>query len=217
MKNRVKTLLPRMNECQTFQDFQNIYKTSKLHTGIDDIPLSDDNIAQMGKDLWLEIMNDDNCEDSMVTFKEYMLNLKAQNDGFTVTFLQSDKGRLTGCIWQTAIMRDNFERFGGYISMDAMMRPINDMKWPYVSISMFNELNSVCVACEGIVCGERVEAYNAMLQFVLDNTNKRSRHDIHVVAADGILNQEKVTNTLGLPNAVYLADVYHLLDSVLPK
>ena len=80
MKNRVKTLLPRMNECQTFQDFQNIYKTSKLHAGIDDIPLSDDNIAQMGKDLWLDIMNDDNCEDSMITFKEYMLNLKDQND-----------------------------------------------------------------------------------------------------------------------------------------
>ena len=73
-------------------------------------------------------MNDDNCEDSMITFKEYMLSLKIHNDGFAVTFLQSDKGRLTGCIWQTAIMRDNFERFGGYISMDAMMRPINDMK-----------------------------------------------------------------------------------------
>ena len=68
-------------------------------------------------------------------------------------------------------MRGNFERFEGYISMNAMMRPINDIKWPYISISMFNELNSACVACEGIVCGERVEAYNAMLQFVLDNTN----------------------------------------------
>ena len=49
MKNRVKILLPRMNECQTFQDFQNIYKSSKLNTGIDDIPLSDDNITQMEK------------------------------------------------------------------------------------------------------------------------------------------------------------------------
>ena len=217
MKNRIKALLPRMNDCDTFQDFKSIYKTSKLHTGIDDIPLSDDNIAQMGKDLWLEIMNDDNCQDSMITFKEYMLNLKDQNEGFAVTFLKSDKNRLTGCIWQTAIMRDNFERFGGYISMDAMMRPINDMKWPYVSISMFNELNSVCVGCEGIVCGERVEAYNAMLNFVLENTNKRTRHDINVVAADGVLNQEKVTNTLGLPNAIFMADVYHLLDSVLSK
>ena len=82
---------------------------------------------------------------------------------------------------------------------------------------MFNELNSVCVVCEGIVCGGRVEAYNAMLQFVLDNTNKRTRHDINIVTADGELNQEKVTNTLGLPNSIYMTDVYHLLDSVLPK
>ena len=86
-----------------------------------------------------------------------------------------------------------------------------------MSISMFNESNSVCMVCEGIVCGERVEAYNAMLQFELGNTNKRTRHDINIVAADGLLNQEKVTNTLGLPNVIYMADVYHLLDSVLPK
>ena len=87
MKKRIKALLPRMNNCDTFQEFKSIYKTSKLHTGIDNILLSDDNIAQMGKDLWLEIMNNDNCQDSMITFKEYMLNLKDQNEGFAVTFL----------------------------------------------------------------------------------------------------------------------------------
>ena len=61
-----------MKDGETFHDFQNIYKTSKLHTGIDNIPLTDDNITQMGKDLWLEIMNDDNCENSMITFQEYI-------------------------------------------------------------------------------------------------------------------------------------------------
>ena len=47
--------------------------------------------------------------------------------------------------------------------MDVMLRPINEMEWPYMLKSMYNELNSVCVACEGIVCGERVEAYKAMV------------------------------------------------------
>ena len=47
----MKTLLPRMTECQTFQTFQNIYKTSKLHMGIDDLPLPDDNVSQIGKKL----------------------------------------------------------------------------------------------------------------------------------------------------------------------
>ena len=101
--------------------------------------------------------------------------------------------------------------------MNVMLRPINEMECPYMSISMYNELNSVCVACEGIVCGERVEAYKSMIDFVLDNNKKRSKYDIDVVATDGVLDQDKVTNTLGLSNAIFIADVYHLLDSVLPK
>ena len=114
-------------------------------------------------------------------------------------------------------MRDNFERFGGFINMDTMKRHLTSLDWPYMFISMYNELNSVCLACEGIVCGEQVEAYKAMVQFVLQHNNKRTNRDIDVVAADGILNQEKVTNSLGLPNAIYMADVFHLLDSILPK
>ena len=82
---------------------------------------------------------------------------------------------------------------------------------------MYNELNLVCVACEGIVCGERVEACKAMVDFVLENNIKRTRNDIDVVVADGVLYQDKVTNSLGLPKAIFMADVYHLLDSVLPE
>ena len=217
MKNKIKSILPKMDGCENFNDFVNMFNTSKLPIGIDDTPLSDDNIVQMGKDLWMEIMNDDNNVDTIVTFQEYMLNLESQNRGFAVSFLRSNQGRITGCIWQTAIMRDNFERFGGFVSMDAMKRNLTNLDWPYMSISMYNELNSVCLACEGIVCGERVEAYRAMVEFVIQHNNKRRREDINVVAADGILNQEKVTNSLGLPNAIYMADDFHLLDSILPK
>ena len=84
-----------------------------------------------------------------------------------------------------------------------------------MSISMYDELNSVCLVCEGIVCG--VEAYNAMVPFVLHHNNTQKRQDINVVAVDGVLSQEKVTNNLGLSNAIYMADVFHLLDLILPK
>ena len=217
MKNRIKKILPRMHEFNNYQDFAKMFNTSKLPIGIDNTPLTDDNIVQMGKELWLEIMNDDNDTDTIVTFQEYMLSLEHQNEGFAVNFLRSNQGRITGCIWQTAIMRDNFEWLGGFISLDAMKWNLTNLDWPYMSISMYNELNSVCLACEGIVCGERIEAYSAMVQFVLNHNNKRKREHINVVAADGILNQEKVTNNLGLPNAIYMADVFHLLDSILPK
>ena len=137
-------------------------------------------------------MNDDNGTDTIITFQEYMLSLERQNDGFVVSFLRSNQGRITGCIWQTVIMCDNFERFGGFISMDAMKRNLTNLDWSYMSISKYNDLNSVCLACEGIVCGERIEAYNAMVQFVINHNNKRKRDHINVVSADGILNQEKV-------------------------
>ena len=82
MKNRIKSIMPRMHNCDNFNDFKDMFKTTKLHSGVDDIPLTEDNIAQMGKDLWIEIMNDDNCEDSILTFQEYMLSLEANNKGF---------------------------------------------------------------------------------------------------------------------------------------
>ena len=69
------------------------------------------------------------------------------------------------------MMRDNFEQFGGNINMGIILRPIDEMRWPYISISMSNEPNSVYVVCEGINCEEKVGTYNAMLQFMRDNTD----------------------------------------------
>ena len=76
-----------MHDCGNFKDFQDMFKTTRLHNGIDDIPLTDNNIAQMGKELWIEIMNDDNCQDYIITFQEYMLNLEENSKGFAVTLL----------------------------------------------------------------------------------------------------------------------------------
>ena len=41
-----------------------------------------------------------------------MFSIEANNQGFAVMLLKSaETGRLDGCPWQTAIMRDNFENF----------------------------------------------------------------------------------------------------------
>ena len=84
-----------MHECENFQDFLNMFNTSKLPIDIDNMQLTDDNIVQMGKDLWLEIMNDDNNTDNNMTFQEYMLILVSKNEGFSVTFLKSNQGWVT--------------------------------------------------------------------------------------------------------------------------
>jgi hypothetical protein len=55
-----------------------------------------------------------------------------------------------------------------------------------------------------------------MLDFAV-NHSKRNREDILVLSADGFINQTIVTKTFNLPNCHFVADKWHLLDSVLPK
>jgi hypothetical protein len=55
-----------------------------------------------------------------------------------------------------------------------------------------------------------------MLNFAV-NHSKRNREDILVLSADGFINQTIVTKTFNLPNCHFVADKWHLLDSVLPK
>lgn len=217
MKKRIKMMMPMLENVSNFQDFQRIFKTTKLIKGLDDTPLTDDNIAELGRDTWDELLNDGESEHCFFTFAEYMQTLKDCNSGFDYQLLTDMNGRYTGCIWQTSIMKDNFDRFGGYLSIDAMKRGINKLLWPYMSIAMFNEINCVCVACEAIICSEREEAYHAMIQFVLKNSRRRTNENIHVIAADGFINQDCVTNRFGLPNAIYMCDMWHLFDSILPK
>ena len=46
---------------------------------------------------------------------------------------------------------------------------------------------------------------------------REKKEDIYVLAADGIIEQKIVNETLGLPNAVYMTDAYHLFSSTLPN
>jgi len=217
MKRRIKMMMPMLESVSNFQDFQRIFKTTKLERGLDDTPLTDDNIAELGRDIWDELLNDSESEHCFLTFSEYMQALQDGNSSFDYQLLSDSNGRYTGCIWQTSTMKDNFDRFGGFVSIDAMKRGINKLLWPYMSITMYNEINCVCVACEAIICSEREDAYNAMIQFVLKNSKKRTNETIHVIAADGFINQDCVTNKFGLPHAIYMCDTWHLFDSILPK
>ena len=217
MKKRIKKMMPMLERVSTFQDFQRIFKTTKLERGLDDSPLTDDNIEELGREIWDELLNNSESEHCFFTFAEYIQSLQDSNSGFDYQLLADSNGRYTGCIWQTSTMKDNFDRFGGFVSIDAMKRGINKLLWPYMSITMYNEINCVCVACEAIICSEREEAYNAMIQFVIKNSQKRTNETIHVVAADGFINQDCVTNKFGLPHATYMCDTWHLFDSILPK
>ena len=73
----------------------------------------------------------------------------------------------------TATMRRNFELYGGYICLDMMKRALNTLLWPYAAVTMFDEHHQICIACEGIVCGEKVDMYAFMMHHgAYENDNK---------------------------------------------
>ena len=82
---------------------------------------------------------------------------------------------------------------------------------------MYNEMEQVCVGCEGIVCPEIDEAYIAMMNFIISNSPKRKRENIYVVAANGFVTQYTISEKFQTPNVIYMAVQWHLFDSIFPK
>ena len=85
-------------------------------------------------------------------------------------------------------------------------------------ITINNEISCAFVACEVIIiCSERDKAYNTMIQFVSENSNKRTSQNIHVIAADEFMNQDCVTNKFRLQYATHMCGICRLFNSILPK
>ena len=118
-------MMPMLERVSNFQDSQQVFKTTKLDRWLDDTPLTDDNIAELGRDIWDELLNDSESEHCFFTFAEYMGVLRDCSIGFDYQLLTDSNGRHTGCVWQISTMKDNFDRFSGYLSIDALKRGIN--------------------------------------------------------------------------------------------
>ena len=97
-------------------------------------------------------MNCIESEESFFTFRDYMKLLHDANEGFEYEIFLDSSGTCTGYLWHTDIMRNDFDRFGRFVSIDEIKQGLNKFLWPYVSVTMYNETKQVCVGCEGIVC-----------------------------------------------------------------
>ena len=169
----------------------------------------------MAKEAWLDILSDNGAQgDHLLSLRMYLELIRENAKGFEYELAVDDEGVVNGAVWQTATMRDNFERFGGYIASDSMYRTINSWNWPYMSITMYNELNMLCVGCEGFMCGERLDAYSFMTHFLIEKTPARSPESVEAFAGDGIFDEDTV-RLLGFPNAAFLTDQNHLFRSAL--
>ena len=63
----------------------------------------------------------------------------------------------------------------------------NTLLWPYTAVVMHDEANHICVACEGIVCGERFDMYKAQAYFLARYAPGLPLPAVKVVVGDGFL------------------------------
>ncbi|KAL7450896.1 hypothetical protein ACHAWC_002749 [Mediolabrus comicus] len=203
-----------------YEAFKEVVNASGMLQGIDNEELNDDEAYTLCQTLWLEIVNTTHSkEEAIFSFLEYLELIKSRAKGFVYKLAEDNSGKkktLLGVIWMTATMRRNFELFGGYISMDMMKRGINTLLWPYVAVTMYDENMKLCLACEGILCGERVDMYHFVANFLGESAPGRPLSNVNIVAGDGFFDQELIIG-LGFINAHYVTDLWHLLDSGLEK
>ena len=57
--------------------------------------------------------------------------------------------------------------------------------WPYFSVAMCNEMKKVCIACEGILCGEKEGMYQFGCNFLAKSSPGCPLTVVNDVAADG--------------------------------
>ena len=104
--------------------------------------------------MWEELTVNKSHENSIIAFQENMELLKESNSGFRCVVFRDSLRKRTGCTWEITL-RDNFDRFGGFVAVDAMKRRINELDWTYVDLATCNELQIVCVGCEEIIVTKR--------------------------------------------------------------
>ncbi|KAL7535171.1 hypothetical protein ACHAWF_005077 [Thalassiosira exigua] len=216
---KIIRLMPIYRLCNgAYEQFSEQLSESNLTGFVDDETDLDDDVAyQIAHDLWLEISTDANKEDGIFTFVQYLNLIKSRAKGFSFKIASGEgsrpgKKRLLGVLWMTATMRRNYELFGRYISMDMMKRGINKLLWPYSAVTMYDESKHLCLACEGIMCGERGDMYEFTARFLEEFAPGRPLSEVSVVSGDGFFNQ-KLIHDMGFVNALLISDQWHLLDS----
>lgn len=76
-------------------------------------------------------------------------------------------------IWQTGVMRRDFELYGSTLFLDRLGRSLNNKGWPLMTIAMLSGEKRVCLPCEAIAVGESVRCYAFMLEAMIDNQQRK--------------------------------------------
>ena len=221
---KIMRLMPTFRKTnQDYEEFKRVANANDMLKGIENTSsLDDDEAYELAQSLWLEMAASANDrEDAIFSFIEYLELIKSRAKGFVYELARDtsddpNRKKLLGVIWQTATMRRNFELFGEYISLDMMKRALNILLWPYTAVCMYDDARKLCLGCEGVLCGERVDMYAFMCKFLGKNSPGRLLSEVKIVSGDGFFDTDTIRK-LGFTNANFILDQWHFINSGVEK
>lgn len=149
---------------------------------------------------------------------EFLLKTMVKKEnGFQYKVATDKLGRRCGYVWMTPWQRAAFEQYGDVIFLDCMKRKQNSVDWPYIGPVVLDGDNKIIVIVESIICSERMEAYEFILNAAFEFTPQRPRSSVKVIYGDGIMSDRLLVN-LGIADSCKLClDTYHLLHVDWPR
>ena len=100
MKRKVKPTITSISNVQCFKEFEDLCNASNLDLGLDNAPITDDNVVEVVNEVWEELTSNASCNDNVIfTFQEFMEFLKQSNSGFRHVVLRESIGKFTGSMW----------------------------------------------------------------------------------------------------------------------
>jgi hypothetical protein len=162
------------------------------------------------RDLLQEAMKDEN---DIKQITNYLSSLSQCDKTFTYRVGRAQDGSVTGFVWQTGVMRRDFELFGDVLFIDCQGRSLNNKGWPLNTIAMLDGDRRLCLPCEGITIAESIDGYAWMIRSAVEMAPLRKVDDIKVIYGDGIIKSSSLLQQLGIVNSCKLVlDHHHLLS-----
>ena len=85
-------------------------------------------------------------------------------------------------------MRDNFEPFGNYLSINVMRSSVcNTKNIFYIAPVVKNEIGKINVVCEGFVISENHDVYTFILEELFKISTSRTKGNIYSIFSDEFL------------------------------
>ena len=152
-------------------------------------------------------------QNDLLQIGNYLKALADKDPTFTFRIGHAEDGTTTGFIWQTGVMRRDFELNHEVLFVDRLGQPLNNKGWPCVTLAMVDADGKICLPSESIAIAENVDVYGWAIRSTVEMTPCVSLSDIKIIFSDGILAGESLLSMLGIEDSCKIVlDHHHLLS-----